>query len=57
MLADSISQDLIAFNAAEDVEVPSARADGGKRIIPPDREVVRVGFVPDVLASQTAEVV
>jgi integrase len=41
MLAYGISQDMIAFNAARDVEVISTRADDSKRIMPPDREIVR----------------
>lgn len=41
MLAYGVSQDLLAFNAAKDVEVLSTRADDSKRIIPPDRELVR----------------
>lgn len=41
MLAFGISRDLLAFNAAKDVEVLSTRADDSKRITPPDRELVR----------------
>jgi integrase len=41
MLAYGISLDLIAFNAAKDVEVIASRADENKQIIPPNREVMR----------------
>jgi len=41
MLAYGISRDLLAFNAAKDVEVISTRADDSKQIIPPDKETVR----------------
>ncbi len=41
MLGYAISLDLLAFNAAKDVEVLSTRADEAKQIIPPSKEVVR----------------
>lgn len=41
MLAYGISIDLLAFNAAQDVEVIASRADEVRQIIPPDREVMR----------------
>jgi len=41
MLAYGISIDLLAFNAAQDVEVIASRADDVRQIIPPDREVMR----------------
>lgn len=41
MLAYGISQDLLAFNAAKDVEVIATRADDSRQIVPPDKEVVR----------------
>src|SRR5882724_3120967 len=41
MLAYGISLDLIAFNAASDVEVIASRADENKQIVPPSREVMR----------------
>jgi integrase len=41
MLAYGISIDLLAFNAAKDVEVIATRADEVRQIIPPDRDVMR----------------
>jgi integrase len=42
MLGHGISLDLIAFNAALDVEVIGRREDEAKRIIPPPKHVMRV---------------
>jgi integrase len=41
MLGYAISLDLIAFNAAKDVEVIASRADETKQIVPPSKEVMR----------------
>jgi integrase len=41
MLAYGISIDLLAFNAARDVEVIATRADEARQIIPPDPDVMR----------------
>lgn len=41
MLAYGISLDLIAFNAARDVEVISTRAEESKEIIPPSKDIMR----------------
>ncbi|OQW54881.1 MAG: hypothetical protein A4S14_14610 [Proteobacteria bacterium SG_bin9] len=41
MLDYAIGQDLLAFNAAEDIQVISTRADEAKKIIPPPKEMVR----------------
>jgi integrase len=41
MLAYGISIDVLAFNAAKDVEVIASRADEVRQIIPPDRDVMR----------------
>jgi integrase len=41
MLAFGISIDLLAFNAAKDVEVIATRADEIRQIIPPDPDVMR----------------
>jgi integrase len=41
MLGYAISLDLIAFNAAKDVEVIATRADEAKQIVPPSKEVMR----------------
>jgi hypothetical protein len=41
MLAYAISLDLIAFNAARDVEVIGRRDEGMQRIEPPSKEVMR----------------
>jgi integrase len=41
MLGHGISLDLIAFNAAKEVEVISTRADESKEIIPPSKEIMR----------------
>lgn len=41
MLAYGITLDLIAINAARDVEVIGRRDEGGKRITPPDKHVMR----------------
>jgi integrase len=42
MLGYAISLDLIAFNAAKDVEVIATRADEAKQIVPPSKEVMRL---------------
>lgn len=41
MLAYGISLDLIAFNAAKDVQVIASRADENRQIVPPSREIMR----------------
>ncbi|WP_316162840.1 tyrosine-type recombinase/integrase [Bradyrhizobium sp. SZCCHNRI20481] len=41
MLAYGISIDLLAFNAAKDVEVIASRADEARQIVPPDPDVMR----------------
>ncbi len=41
MLAYGISIDILAFNAAKDVEVIASRADDARQIIPPDPGVMR----------------
>lgn len=41
MLAYGISIDLLAFNAAENVEVIGRRDEGSKRITPPSKDVMR----------------
>jgi integrase len=41
MLAHGISIDVLAFNAAKDVEVIASRADDARQIIPPDPGVMR----------------
>jgi integrase len=41
MLGYAISLDLIAFNAAKDVEVITTRADEARQIIPPSKEVMK----------------
>lgn len=42
MLAYPISLDLVAFNAAKDVEVIGTRADAAKKILPPSKEIMRL---------------
>jgi integrase len=41
MLGYAISLDLIAFNAAKDVEVIATRADEARQIMPPSKEVMK----------------
>jgi len=41
MIGYAISLDLIAFNAAKDVEVIATRADEARQVVPPSKEVMR----------------